>query len=491
MYPAQSFQAKEVARMACFSENGVLPETCYEAILQTMAEGVFIVDTQGVIRFCNHALTQLAGCEATDLIGKNCQELMLCACSSTSDCNLFNSGAMHDAECRLRRTDGSTVPVLKNGRVMTDEQGNAIGAVETVTDISALKKTEYRLSELEHTLKGRTSYGGIIGHSRPMTEVFELIELAAASNATVLVKGETGTGKELVARAIHQKSGRQNAPLVKVNCSALPESLLESELFGHVRGAFTGAVKDKLGRFELADGGTLFLDEIGEISPLIQVKLLRFLQEREFERVGESVTRRADVRIIAATNRDLRAMATSGDFREDLYYRLKVFPIHLPPLRDRKEDIGLLVKHFFDKFNDETGKNLTGLTHEAAITLMDYCWPGNVRELENAIEHAFVTCQEGSVDLFDLPLEIRRVELRSDLCRPVEPSPDGRRGRAAAPHAYPRKELSREEIVEALELAGWNKTAAARRLGIDRTTLWRNMKRMGIPLDDSRRMPAV
>jgi PAS domain S-box-containing protein len=469
--------------MACFEPAGTLSPECYEAVLQTMAEGVFIVDHAGAIRFCNQALAKLSGYEPHELIGKNCQTIMLCACSSMHDCDLFARGEMDNAECRLRRKDGGTTPVLKNGRIMTDSSGEPVGAVETVTDISVLKRAEHKLAALEESLKGRTHYHGIIGHARPMKEVFELIELAAASNATVLISGETGTGKEMIAQAIHEQGGRKDAPMVKVNCSALPESLLESELFGHVRGAFTGAVSNKIGRFELADGGTLFLDEIGEISPLIQVKLLRFLQEREFERVGESVTRRADVRIIAATNRDLRAMAFQGAFREDLYYRLKVFPIHLPPLRERKEDIGLLVKHFLEKFNEETGKNLKGLTHEAAITLMDYCWPGNVRELENAIEHAFVTCQEGSIDLFDLPLEIRRVELRSDMCNPArQPGQQ----RLAQPHGLPvapKTELTREQLLQVLEQTGYNKSETARRLGVDRTTVWRNMKRLSIPLE--------
>ncbi|MFP4418664.1 MAG: sigma-54 interaction domain-containing protein [Chitinispirillaceae bacterium] len=465
--------------MSCFDTTGTLSEHCYETILQTMAEGVFIVDTNGIIRFCNQALEILSGYAAHELIGRDCRHIMMCSCSSMEECSLFSEKSLNNAECRIRRKNGTTVPVLKNGRVMYDDAGEARGAVETVTDISVLKKAEYRLAELEGEMKGKSSFHGIIGHSRPMREVFELIDLAAASNATLLVNGETGTGKEMVAQAIHDRSSRKDAPLVKINCSALPESLLESELFGHVRGAFTGAVKDKIGRFEMADGGTLFLDEIGEISPLLQVKLLRFLQEREFERVGESITRRSDVRIIAATNKDLRRMVMRGEFREDLYYRLKVFPIHLPPLRERKEDIGPLVRHFIGKFNEETGKKLTGLSHEAAITLMDYCWPGNVRELENAIEHAFVTCQEGSIDLFDLPLEIRRVELRADFCRPED---DRKLRDAQVPFVSQpvRRELGKDELISLLEQLNWNKTEVARKLGVDRTTVWRKMKRMGI-----------
>jgi transcriptional regulator with GAF, ATPase, and Fis domain len=372
---------------------------------------------------------------------------------------------------------------LLNSRSIQDEHNNIIGVVSSFSDISVLKQTLHRLAQMEIHLSHTTGFEGIVGKSRPIHEVFELIELAAASNATVIITGETGTGKELAARAIHRRSSRRDAPLVTVNCSALPENLLESELFGHAKGAFTGAIRDKTGRFELADGGTLFLDEIGEISPLIQVKLLRFLQQREFERVGESVTRKADVRIIAATNRDLRAMVHNGNFRDDLYYRLKVFPIHIPPLRERKEDVGPLVRHFIDRFNRETGKKLGALTHDAALTLMDYCWPGNIRELENAIEHAFVICRQGDIDLFDLPLEIRRVELRQGMCKPSQAVTDA--GLSMQSGAATRN-LDRNAVLSALKANNWNKAAAARTLGVDRTTIWRKIKFFGID-----RTPAV
>jgi transcriptional regulator with GAF, ATPase, and Fis domain len=290
----------------------------------------------------------------------------------------------------------------------------------------------------------------------------------------VLITGETGTGKELTARTIHEQSGRKIGPMVKVNCSALTESLLESELFGHAKGAFTGAIKDKIGRFELADAGTLFLDEIGDVSPYIQVKLLRFLQEREFERVGEGETRRADVRIITATNKDLRALVRKGDFREDLYYRLKVFPIHMPPLRERKEDVGLLIHYFIEKFNKQTGKAIGSLSSEAALTLMDYSWPGNIRELENAIEHAFVTCREKEIGIFDLPLEIRHVELTSTSGMQKQDGP------SPIPELFTkRKHLTREDLAGALKITQGNRIEAARLLGVDRTTLWRYMKKWG------------
>lgn len=426
----------------------------------------------------------LAGRPREQIVGRRCTDLMECACTSPEHCNLFSSGKDYSSvECAVRRPDGTRVPVLKNCRIVRDAAGAVRGAVESLTDISALRSSQARIEELERSVRLHEKFHGLVGRSAVMQSVYELVDLAAASEATVLVTGETGTGKELVARAIHERSSRAQGPIITVNCSALPENLLESELFGHVKGAFTGAIKDKLGRFEMADGGTLFLDEIGEISPLLQVKLLRFLQEREFERVGESTTRKSDVRIVAATNRDLRALVRHGEFRDDLYYRLKVFPIHLPRLRDRKEDIGPLVDHFIARFREQTGKQIGGLSHEAAVTLMDYCWPGNIRELENAIEHAFVTCREELIGMFDLPLEIRRVELRDGACAPGGIDLHLHQELSMPPRT-PRRPSgqppSREELRGVLESHGWNRNEAAKGLGVERTTLWRWMKRHGI-----------
>ena len=462
--------------MICFDPEKGLSNECFETILQTMAEGIFIIDTSGVIRFCNKGLETMAGLKASSIVGKRCRDIMMCSCDSMTECGLLKGDSVNNLECQLKRSDGTRVPVLKNGRAMKDQSGTVMGAVETLTDISALKQAQAKNAALEERVERETGkFSMLVGKSKPMQDVFELIDLAAASNATVLITGETGTGKELTARAIHERSVRKSGPMVKINCSALTESLLESELFGHVKGAFTGAIKDKVGRFELADGGTLFLDEIGDVSPYIQVKLLRFLQEREFERVGESISRKSDVRIIAATNRDLRELIKTGNFREDLYYRLKVFPVHLPPLRERKDDIRLLVGYFIDKYNRQTGKTIAGLSSEAGLTMMDYCWPGNIRELENAIEHAFVTCREKEIGVFDLPLEIRRVELRSTTCLPPHGSePDEKQAQGK------RMAITRESLAEALAKSNGSRALAARALGIDRTTLWRYMKRWGI-----------
>jgi PAS domain S-box-containing protein len=474
--------------MECLLTDGKPTFECYQNILETMAEAVFIVDEAGRIRYANRALSQLTGYATAELLAKNCRDLMACATQPDLEYDIYAQWALEQSECLLKTKSGARIPVLKNGRVLKAHSGSVNGAVQTLTDLSMLKKIQEFNKELQMSLKEKSGFGSLIGKSKAMFEVFELMRLAAASNATVLISGESGTGKELVVNTIHDESERREGPLVKVNCAALPENLLESELFGHARGSFTGAVNDRQGRFEMADGGTLMLDEIGEISPLIQVKLLRFLQEKEFERVGESRTRKSDVRVVAATHRNLREMVRKGSFREDLYYRLKVFPIHLPALRERKEDVGLLVDHFIEKFRKETRKPIIGLSHEAAITLMDYCWPGNIRELENAIEHAFVTCQSGQIDMFDLPLDIRRTEMRTQACF-NEPAdvlesnsyrwiPPQDQVPQSTPVRYHKPD--RATMLDLLEKFGSNQSAIAEYLGVDRSTVWRRLKKFNL-----------
>jgi transcriptional regulator with PAS, ATPase and Fis domain len=306
-----------------------------------------------------------------------------------------------------------------------------------------------------------------------MQQIFAAIRAAAASEATILLQGESGTGKDLVAGAIHYNSARNGMPFVTVSCSALTETLLESELFGHVKGSFTGAIRDRVGRFEEANGGTIFLDEIGEISPFIQVKLLRVLQEREIERVGESEKRKIDIRIIAATNRNLVNLVKTGNFREDLFYRLKVYPITIPPIRKRREDIPFLIKYFIDEQNLKTGKRISGVTESSMRILLDYPWPGNVRELKNAIEHAFVLCSTDHIDIFDLPIEIRQMPYN-----PVSVKKDD----VASVNALSREKLSRESLLEILSDCGWNKAEVGRRVGLSRTAIWKYMKKWDIPL---------
>jgi transcriptional regulator with GAF, ATPase, and Fis domain len=325
-----------------------------------------------------------------------------------------------------------------------------------------------------------------------MRELYRLLELAADSDATVLLQGESGTGKELAAEAIHLQGHRRNKPFVKVNCGALPETILESELFGHVKGAYTGAYRDRPGRFEAADGGTIFLDEIGEISQSVQVKLLRVLQHFEFERVGDDETRKVDVRVIAATNRDLAQRVMENEFREDFYYRLRVFPIKMPPLRERLDDLPLLIDHFINRFNEKTGKHITGLDEQALRAVSDYCWPGNIRELENAIEHAFVTCQTTLITLFDLPQELRRFELRREICdrNPNVQEQQTEQARMDIPKPARRQDNKRRDILhsaealrEVLDNCDWNKAETARTLGVSRTAVWQWMKRHGIPMN--------
>jgi PAS domain S-box-containing protein len=460
------------------------------AILDTMADGVFVLAPDHTIRRWNRAMEGITGYSHAEAVGQSCAFLRPgCDDDPTlggmlPNCDLFAEGRVERLDTRIVGKDGREVPVIASARTLRDAEGELIGAVVTITDLAPLRELEEEVVELRHQMAGRTEFHNIVGHSPQMQEVFRLIERAAATLVTVLVHGETGTGKELVARAVHYHSDRREGPWVAVNCSALSESLLESELFGHVHGAFTGATKDYAGRFERADGGTIFLDEVGDLPAAVQVKLLRVLQEREFERVGDSTPRPVDVRVLAATHRDLRRLVQEGTFREDLYYRLKVFPIHLPPLRERKEDIASLVARFIQEFNDTMHKAVTGFTPDAMRIIMDYSWPGNVRELRHAVEHAFVTSPGGELTPFDLPVELRRVDLqrestlveRGDAAWPISTrlgvAPTGNR------HA-----VERNELVYVLEACGWNKAEAARRLGMSRVSMWRKMKALDIPLE--------
>ena len=317
--------------------------------------------------------------------------------------------------------------------------------------------------------------GGIIAKSRVMQNVFTFIKASAASDTTILIQGDSGTGKELVAGAIHSIGERRKKPMIIVNCSALSESLLESELFGHIKGAFTGANQNRIGRFEEADGGTIFLDEIGEITPYIQVKLLRVLQQKEIERVGESRKRKIDIRIITATNKNLKSLVDVGRFREDLYYRLKVFPIFLPPLRDRKEDIPLLTNHFIKINNEKVPIKAKGIAKPALKAFMDYSWPGNIRELANAIEHAFVLCSGRQIDLSDLPLEIREPDTIFRHFGKEKISTSIQRNQ-------PLYSLTKEKLIDLLHDAKWNKAEVARRVGLSRASIWKYMKKWDIPI---------
>jgi two-component system response regulator HydG len=457
--------------------KNILNRRFVQQVIECMAEGVFTLDEGGRITSWNPAMEKSTGYTAEAALGKTCDLVQFSRCinkvcpTGLKECGLMKRGKTEAKECHLRHRDGHDVPVIKNARVVKDEAGRVIGVVETVTDLSELSDARLRAEEAARKLGEMYTFGNLIGKSRVMQDVFAAIRAAAASDAAVLIQGESGTGKELVAGAIHHNSSRAAKPLVTVNCSALSESLLESELFGHVRGAFTGALRDRRGRFEEADGGTVFLDEVGDLSPFIQVKLLRVLQEREIERVGESVRRKVDIRILAATHQDLHARVQQGLFREDLFYRLKVFPIHLPPLRDRREDIPLLLNHFITRLNQRTGKNIVDLTETAMRAFLDYPWPGNVRELENAVEHAFVLCPGGHIEIDHLPREIREGDVRAGVGTRSAPS----RQRST-------KAVTGQTLTVLLRDSGWNKAEVARRLGISRTAVWKLMKKWNIPL---------
>jgi len=333
-----------------------------------------------------------------------------------------------------------------------------MGAVISMRDLSYFH-------QIRKSLDQKTQFMGMVGKSKKMQEIYELIEEIADSPSTVLIQGESGTGKELIANAIQKLSSRRDKPYIKVNCSVFPETLLASELFGHVKGAFTDAHKDRKGRFEMADGGTIFLDEIGEASPAVQIKLLRVLQEKEFERVGGSETIKVDVRVIAATNQDLQKAVQEKRFREDLYYRLNVIPIYVPPLRERKEDIPLLIDYFMEKYRLITGKAIDDISDDALDMLMNYDYPGNIRELENAIEYAFARTKNRQITAEKLPLTIREQARKAVF------------GNSHASDVTARTE-EYIRIRRALEHHRWNREAAAQALGISRTTLWRKMKKL-------------
>lgn len=452
-------------------------------ILDTMAEGLFTLNARGMITSWNRSMEKISGYTAFEAVGKTC-ELIECSrcfgkkCPANIDkCGVIKHGKTEAKECFMRHKDGHDIPVIKNARLAKDDDGLVLGIVETITDLTELKKIKKTIEEAQRKLKKVHRLGNIIGKSAVMQNVFDAIRAAANSQANVLIQGESGTGKELVASAIHYNSSNSENPMITVNCSALSETLLESELFGHVKGAFTGAHRDRKGRFEQADHGTIFLDEIGELTPYMQIKLLRVLQEREIERVGDSKRIKIDIRILAATHKDLFSLTREGKFREDLFYRLKVFPIHVPPLRERRDDIPLLANHFIQKGNKREGKKISKLTPEAMERIMEHFWLGNVRELENAIEHAFVLCEADRIELKDLPIEIRTPELYKR-----NPYMNINRGPGHTVINFQNSKLTKQMLLGLLDDCKWNKAEVARRINKSRTAVWKYMKKWDIPL---------
>lgn len=445
----------------------------WKTVVDTIAEGVMIVAPGGIIVSANRALLQLLGYELDELIGQPCSTLNCTAChlerqqESEHWCRLFRDGAIKKQRCVLTRHDGSRLHIYKNASVIKDRAGKVIGAVETMTDISALLAQENRIEAYKRELTRRDTFHGMVGISVPMQQVYTMVDNAADSEAPIIIYGESGTGKELVAQAIHDRSSRRDFPYIKVNCAALNESLLESELFGHVKGAFTSAIHDRKGRFAAAEGGTIFLDEIGDLPLVTQVKLLRVLEEKIIERVGDNRPIPINVRIVTATNKDIMAMVREGTFREDFFYRINVIPIHIPAVRERGGDIPLLAETFFRQLQLKMDKAIHGISPQAMDLLIRYSWPGNVRELRSTFEYAFVTCQGDTIIPTDLPPLIQQ-----GLSASMITSNGG--GKSA------KEERQRQELLVALRRTGGNQSKAAKLLGVSRVTVWNRMKRLGI-----------
>jgi PAS domain S-box-containing protein len=444
----------------------------WKLVVDTIQDGVMVVSPEGVIVSVNRAFEEITGYSGHEIVGKSCTTLNCTSCTIARQkeachwCVMFKHGHLSKQRCSIIRKDGRTVHILKNASVLKDQSGMVTGAVETMTDITELVAKETQIENYRQELDAEDRFHGMIGVSAAMQQVFELIANAARSDAPVIIYGESGSGKEMVARAIHDAGLRHHRPYVKVNCAALNESLLESELFGHVKGAYTGAHKSREGRFEAANGGDIFLDEIGDLPLSTQVKLLRVLEEKVVERVGDNQPINVDVRVISATNRNLTQMIADGAFREDFYYRINVIPIHIPPLRERTEDIPLLARSFFNRIRLKSGKQLDGISKPAMDRLMTYHWPGNARELKSAFEFAFVSCPGGMIGSDHLPPQIANGEpVCSQNALTLDESLD---------------DVKRRRLVDALRRTNGNQSETARLLGISRTSVWNQMKKYKI-----------
>ncbi len=446
--------------------------TYWKTVVDTIQDGVMIVDTAGTIITVNNAFEAIIGYPRKELLGRSCSILNCNTCRRARKtdgnhyCSLFENGCLEKQRCMVMRKDGSYVPVVKNASILKDNNGNLTGAVETLTDLTDFIEKEAQIETFRRELKEEDRFHGIIGASVSMQRLFDHITNAAESDAPVIIHGESGTGKELVAKAIHDCSFRCRNPYIKVNCSALNESLLESELFGHVKGAFTGAIKSRQGRFEAAGDGDIFLDEIGDMPLSTQVKLLRVLEEKVVERVGDYHPVPIRARVISATNKDLWQLVENGSFRQDFYYRINVIPISIPPLRERIGDIPLMAESFFRRIQLKSGRPIQGISNEALDLLMQYAWPGNARELKSAFEYAFVSCQEKMIAPHHFPAKIFQ---HTDS--PEQPAGESVLG---------LDEIKKRRLIDALQCSKGNQTKTARILGISRTSVWKQMKRYQI-----------
>lgn len=445
------------------------------SILDSISEGVYTVDSNWKITSFNSAAQAITGYSENQALGRECREILrssLCSVGCPLRETLTSGQPRMDVQGEIQTRDGDRRGTLFSTAVLRDHAGQAVGGVESIRDLGLLE-------DLLARVPARLG-SGVIGTSPAMLRISGLLDLVRDSDATVLFTGESGTGKSLLAQELHRRSKRRDRPFMKVSCAALAEGLLESELFGHVRGAFTGATQDRAGRFEAANGGTVFLDEIGEIAPATQIKLLRFVQDQEFERVGSSRTVRVDVRLVAATNRDLVRLVREGAFREDLYYRLAVIPVHVPPLRERREDIPALVAHGLKRLSGKAGGVQKALAPEVMGLFARYAWPGNIRELENVLEHGFV-CTPGSLITLSALPEHFLVLARNGEAGAGRGQPEDGRVENLAPQAtILSRDGELERVQEALRRSGGRMGEAAALLGVDRTTLWRRMRRLGL-----------
>ncbi|MGD9159461.1 MAG: sigma 54-interacting transcriptional regulator [Desulfobacteraceae bacterium] len=439
-------------------------------ILDSIADGVFTVDSDWKITSFNRAAEKITGINKAEAIGRQCWEVFRASiCESL--CSLRHTvetgKPVVNQSIFIVNSSGERVPISISTAILRNKNGKLIGGVESFRDLSLVET-------LKKELSGRHSFHDIISKNKEMQRLFGILEQVAESDTTVLLEGESGTGKELFARAIHSMSPRKDGPVVTINCGALPDNLLESELFGYKAGAFTDAKKDKAGRIALANGGTLFLDEIGDISPALQIRLLRVIQERSYEPLGSTKTEKADVRFVAATNKNLETLVKEKKFREDLYYRINVVKLQLPPLRNRKGDIPLLASHFIKRFNDLKGKNIQGLKPEVLPVLMAHDFPGNIRELENILDYATVVCKNDHIGIEHLPDYLAASAKTEETGQSIN-----HEGIKAAERSY---------IYNALKKNSWNRKATAASLGMHPTTLWRKIKQMNIdtPTQDGR-----
>jgi len=434
--------------------------TTKQEILDSIAEGLFTIDKEFRINFINNAAEKITGFKKEEAVGQICKKIFRCEINEIEcpiakvleqDKNIF------ELKSKIKSKSNSEIPIKLNAAVLKNNKNEPVGGVISFRDIS------YDIDVESYLLKN-TNFYGIVGHSKSMTDIFYLIQEIADTDVNILITGETGTGKEMIADAIQKTSRRKDEKFVKVNCGVLPPNLLASELFGHVKGAFTDAVKDRVGRFELSDGGTIFLDEITEMSLQMQSQLLRVIQNGTFEKVGDSQSKKVDVRVIAATNSNLSESIKEGKFREDLFYRLNVVPIELPPLRKRIEDIPFLGMHFIKKFNLIYKKNIKEIEADALTLLTSYNWPGNIREFENAIEYAFIrTKDKESICACSLPSAIREsvnCSSENEICNPK----------------------FSVQLIKLLEENNWNKSKVAKILGVNRTTIWRQLKSIGLSI---------